>query len=1220
MRKILLVTVLAVCATVGLAQGQGLPRRTLRSRFQRPPASAARRQELHKTTTNGVEWTYKVVDGVAFLGVGFMQRNPSSVPQNTSGAIIIPETLAGLPVQGIGSGAFYGCSNLTSVTIPMSVKNIGDKAFWNCRRLKSVAIPLSVTNIGYFAFRNCCGLMSVSMPSGIKSIEGRAFSGCSGLTSVSIPSSVTSVAGDAFDGCYGLTSLVVDPANSTYSSTNGLLCSKDGRKLILGVNGDVKIPTCVTNIGYGAFDGCRGLRSVTIPSSVTIIEGPAFSDCSGLTSVTIPPSVANIGECMFAGCSNMTSVTIPSSVTNIGTWAFVECAGLTSVSIPPSVTSIGLGAFKDCSSLTSVTIPSSVGRIVEDAFCGTPFYANMPDGMVILGGGILYKYKGKCPNSVTIPEGVKSIGFSAFRNNRALVSVALPSSVTKIENDAFSGCSGLTSLKTPASVINIDSSAFSGSTKLETVDVEKDGKIEKLSLQSWLESLGRPAGPLSRVVAPANRGNSAANGFVQQADVAGGGVRMLRSQHQKKTDRSSRGQHLHATTTNGVEWAHEVVGDGVVLGGGDRFVVLIEKAKTTVPRNTSGALIIPDVIAGMPVRSIGIGAFSCCSNLTSVTIPSSVTSIGKWAFKGCVGLTSVTIPSSVTSIGEGAFEGCAGLVSLTIPSSVTSIDDSAFSGCSGLRSFVVDSENSTYCSIDGVLCSKDGRTLIRNVIGNGTIPSSVTCIGERAFSGCSNLTSVTIPSSVTSIGNWAFKWSGLTSVSIPPNVTNIMYGAFAGCNGLTSFVVDPKNLTYGSINGLLCSKDGCILIQGVNGDVEIPTCVTNIGKFAFGDYERLTSVMIPSSVKNVGDWAFAGCSGLTSVKIMSGARRIGSYAFSECTNLTSVTIPSSVTLIGEAVFSYCSSLTNISILSREIYGARGAFGGTPFYDNMPDGLVIFEGGLLYMYKGKCPSVIKIPANVLGICESAFDDCRALESIDVDRDNPNYSAIDGLLYNKSKTCLIRCPVGKRGGVTIPAGVTCVGKGAFDACSGLASVTIPSSVTNIGRSAFSCCKELASLSIPSCVTNVHSSAFSGCTKLKMVNVVKDGKVEQLPFDEFCERWNLTSPVMNLRRRFRRSAGSTSRTAAPTNGVDSTTKGERAEQRRQLLAIQEELSRVRGAKSASVQNAGATGGGSTGGSLRARRLQRQQEAHSSAVKKQEKQKSKDAEQQRKVEMEKK
>ena len=112
-------------------------------------------------------------------------------------------------------------------------------------------------------------------------------------------------------------------------------------------------------------------------------------------------------------------------------------------------------------------------------------------------------------------------------------------------------------------------------------------------------------------------------------------------------------------------------------------------------------------------------AFSGCSGLTSLTIPSSVTEIGSYAFEDCSGLTSLTIPSSVTSIGWYAFEGCSGLTSLTIPSSVTEIGRETFMGCSGLTSL--------------------------------TIPSSVTSIGWSAFSGCSGLTSLTIPSSVTSI-------------------------------------------------------------------------------------------------------------------------------------------------------------------------------------------------------------------------------------------------------------------------------------------------------------------------------------------------------------------------------------------------------------------------------------------------------------------------------------
>ena len=160
---------------------------------------------------------------------------------------------------------------------------------------------------------------------------------------------------------------------------------------------------------------------------------------------------------------------------------------------------------------------------------------------------------------------------------------------------------------------------------------------------------------------------------------------------------------------------------------------------------------------------LGYAAFSDCSGLTSLTIPSSVTSIGEYAFDGCSGLTSLTIPSSVTSIGEYAFDGCSGLTSLTIPSSVTSIGEYAFDGCSGLTSL--------------------------------TIPSSVTSIGGSAFFGCSGLTSFTIPSSVTSISYCAFLGcSGLTSFTIPSSVTSIGWGAFCGCSGLTSIYVYTEKL------------------------------------------------------------------------------------------------------------------------------------------------------------------------------------------------------------------------------------------------------------------------------------------------------------------------------------------------------------------------------------------------------------------------------------------
>ena len=183
---------------------------------------------------------------------------------------------------------------------------------------------------------------------------------------------------------------------------------------------------------------------------------------------------------------------------------------------------------------------------------------------------------------------------------------------------------------------------------------------------------------------------------------------------------------------------------------------------------------------------LGYAAFSDCSGLTSLTIPSSVTSIGENAFGGCSGLTSLTIPSSVTSIGEDAFYGCSGLTSLTIPSSVTSIGENAFDGCSGLTSLTIPSSVTSIGESAFWGCS--GLTSL-------TIPSSVTSIGESAFWGCSGLTSLTIPSSVTSIGESVFfGCSGLTSFTIPSSVTSIGWGAFCGCSGLTSIYVYTEKL------------------------------------------------------------------------------------------------------------------------------------------------------------------------------------------------------------------------------------------------------------------------------------------------------------------------------------------------------------------------------------------------------------------------------------------
>ena len=219
-------------------------------------------------TVDGIEWTYRVVDGKAEIYNGYN----AAIPTSTSGAIAIPSTLGDKTVTSIGSCAFRDCSGLTSMTMPNSVTNIGSSAFYGCSGLTSVTIPDSVTSIGFSAFY-----------------------GCSGLTSVTVPQ-------------YVLDRRINNVFSSAYLSIT-----------------NVSYFSVITNIGQSAFSGCAGLMSVTIPNSITCIGDSAFSGCRGITNVIIPDSVRSVGGSAFSGCSGLTSVMIPDSVTNIGFYAFNDC-------------------------------------------------------------------------------------------------------------------------------------------------------------------------------------------------------------------------------------------------------------------------------------------------------------------------------------------------------------------------------------------------------------------------------------------------------------------------------------------------------------------------------------------------------------------------------------------------------------------------------------------------------------------------------------------------------------------------------------------------------------------------------------------------------------------------------------------------------------------------------------------------------------------------------
>jgi hypothetical protein len=235
----------------------------------------------------------------------------------------------------------------------------------------------------------------------------------------------------------------------------------------------------------------------------------------------------------------------------------------------------------------------------------------------------------------------------------------------------------------------------------------------------------------------------------------------------------------------------------------------------------------------------------------------------------------------------------------------------------------------------------------------------------------------------------------------------------------------------------------CIGDQAFSGcesmtNVTIGTNVTSIGYETFDDCISLKSIAIPNSVTNIGDYAFGQCTSLTNITISTNVTSIANFEFWDCTSLPNVTIPNGVTSIGYDAFFFCPKLTSVPIPNSVANIGEAAF---------------VASGL---------TSVTIPQNVTSIGHVAFGQCASLPAITVDINNPVYSSLNGILFDKNLTTLIQYPAGKTGiSYTVPASVTSIGADAFDYCTNLTNVMIGTSVTSIGDQAFYCCTNLTSV---------------------------------------------------------------------------------------------------------------------------------------------------------------
>ncbi|MBF4691958.1 leucine-rich repeat protein [Fusibacter ferrireducens] len=943
---------------------------------------------------------------------------------------------------------------------------------------------------GYFEFDSNTGTIisykgtggDVVMPSTINSVPvltigNSAFRNKDTVTSVTLPSSIKTIGDSAFNGCSNLKSITL---NDGLETINAFAFTSSGLESIV-------LPNSVISIGNDLFNGCSALKWAQLSDHLTELPSQAFNECTSLETIEIPEGIKSIGSYTFGHCYALKSVKLPSTLESIGYCAFSTCTALDKITLPEALKTISGNALTNTTALKSIYFKGNFPTLEDGPFQGFAlgsmrYYLNTKTGFETQNSyeyKPLYQIKTQTTSGSSISvktNWAPNIDQEWFMADTTIELTLTPESGKQFKRGSLQYTNGITSQL-------IDSSF-----KMPSENIIVKGEFMPEKTTAYDIVLSQAAGG----TITSNLSSAYPDEIINLVITPESGKKLVFGSLKYATE----GKEYVITDNHFIMPESEVTVSATFEASDFDF-----DASTGTITGYVGSMetvVIPSSISGVPVIAIGDDAFLDQSNITSVTIPSSVKTIGDSSFNGCNFLTEITIPEGVTSMGSNVFTNCYNLQSIVLPESLTTIGVGTFYSDSRLKSIAW--------------------------------PASLTTIPSSTFSYCSTLKDITIPEGVTKIEQSAFYHTGFESITFPASLTTLESYILTESNNLKSIIFkgNAPTATTLSFDNV---KSGVTLYHlesasgftnpwlGLNTDVYNPTIVYTLNYDLNGSIgtlpDTVTSLHFGDTVTvsaqgdlTKGSDTFKGWNTMpdgTGDNYTAGTivpiynKDITLYATWQ-TNYAITIAPTEhgkvETLLDKAIED-----TNIYVMVTPEKGYRLKEGSLKYNDGIHDYIITESKVPSKPTKPLSPGTTAPPSGY------AFQMPAANVTISAEFEDENiafaFDEATGTItkyYGKEYIVIIPSQINgvnvKKIGenafannhfllaVTFSEGISSIGIGAFSNCINLMGLTLPESLIDIAPSSFQGSWVLDAVKIPNSVDSIYSSAFANSEALKTV----------------------------------------------------------------------------------------------------------------------------------------